>query len=151
MAISTDARIDFFGNQDTLGTTSAAVAIGAFSLATDLSTWVNDDDVREASVTLAITFASAPDANSSIPLFLRLLDIEGTNDQEVPSATFQHVYVNSFPVNNVTSAQRISIDISLPNMKTSQNYEYYLQNLTGQIMPAGWDVFPTPKTDGPHA
>ena len=33
MAIGTGAAIEFFGTQDTLGTSSAAVANGAFSVA----------------------------------------------------------------------------------------------------------------------
>ena len=38
MTISTDAAIHVFGTQDTLGTSSAAVADAAFSIAADLST-----------------------------------------------------------------------------------------------------------------
>jgi len=151
MAISTDAAIEFFGTQDTLGTSSAAVADGAYSIAGDLSTWVNDDDAPQASVVLLANFSVAPDANSSINLYLRPLDIQSTNDQDVPDANFQHTYVGSFPVNDVTTAQYINIQISLPNNTTSQNYEFYVENKTGQSLPAGWDIFVTPKTLGPHA
>jgi len=151
MAIGTDAAIEFFGTQDTLGTSSAAVSDTAFSIAGDLSTWVNDDDAPLASVTLLANFSVAPDANSSINLFLRLLDVQSTNDQDVPDANFQHVYVGSFPLNDVTTAQYITIIIKLPNNITSQNYEFYVENQSGQSLPAGWDIFVTPKTIGPHA
>ena len=151
MAISTGAAIEFFGTQDTLGTTSAAVANNAFSIAGDLSTWVNDDDAPQASVILLANFSVAPTANSSINLYLRLLDIQSTNDQDVPDANFQHTYVGSFPLNDVTTAQYIAIDISLPNTVTSQNYEFYVENKSGQSLPAGWDIYVTPKTLGPHA
>jgi len=151
MAISTDAAIEFFGTQDTLGTSSAAVADGAFSIASDLSTWTNDDDAPQASVVLLANFSVAPDANSSINLYLRPLNIQSTNDQEIPDANFQHTYVGSFPVNDVTTAQYINIQISLPNNAASQNYEFYIENQTGQSLPAGWDIFVTPKTIGPHA
>ena len=151
MAISTGAAIEFFGTQDTLGTTSAAVADNAFSIAGDLSTWVNDDDAPQASVILLANFSVAPTANSSINLYLRLLDIQSTNDQDVPDANFQHTYVGSFPLNDVTTAQYIAIDISLPNTVTSQNYEFYVENQSGQSLPAGWDIYVTPKTLGPHA
>ena len=60
-------------------------------------------------------------------------------------------YVGSFPVNDVTTAQYISINISLPNTVTSQQYELYVENVTGQSLPAGWDLSVTPKAIGPHA
>ena len=151
MAISTGAAIEFFGTQDTLGTSSAAVADAAFSIASDLSTWTNDDDAVIASVTLSCTFSVAPTANTSLNLYLRLLDVQSTNDNTVPDANFQHVYVGSFPLNDSTSAQYITIDIGLPNAYTSQQYEFYIENRSGQSLPAGWDIFVTPKAIGPHA
>jgi hypothetical protein len=80
-----------------------------------------------------------------------LLDVQSTNDQEIPDADYGHVYVGSFPVNNVTSAQYQAIDISLPNGSTSQQYEFYVENKSGQSMSAGWDIYVTPKTYGPSA
>lgn len=151
MAISTGAAVEFFGTQDTLGTSSAAVANAAFSIASDLSTWVNDDDAPMASVTLLANFAVAPTANTSVNLYLRLLDVQSTNDGTVPDANFQHTYVGSFPLNDSNIAQYITIDIGLPNAKTSQNYEFYVENSSGQSLPAGWDIYVTPKAIGPHA
>lgn len=150
MAISTDAAVEFFGTQDTLGTSSAAVANNAFSIAGDLSTWVNDDDAPQASVVLLANFSVAPTANSSINLYLRPLDIQSTNDSTVPDANFQHVYAGSFPLNDSTVAQYINIQIALPNNATSQNYEFYVENKSGQSLPSGWDIYVTPKTLGPH-
>lgn len=151
MAITTNAAVNVFGTQDTLGTSSSAVANDAFSVAADLSTWTNDDDAPLASVTLLANFSVAPDASSAINLYLRLLDVQSTNDQDVPDANFQHVYVGSFPLNDVTTAQYIPIDIALPNAQTSQQYEFYVENKSGQSLPAGWDIYVTPKTLAPHA
>ena len=151
MAIGTGSLIEFFGTQDTLGTTSSAVADAAFSVAADLSTWTNDDDAPRASVTILANFSVAPTANTVLNLYLRPLDIQSTNDQDVPDANFTHIYVGSFPLNDVTTAQYISIDISLPNAYTSQQYEFYVENKSGQSLPAGWDIYVTPKTYGPHA
>ena len=154
MTIGTGAAIEFFGTQDTLGTSSAAVADAAFSIASDLSTWTNDDDAVSASVTLLANWTTtAPDANSSIALYLRLLDVVSTNDNPIPDANFQHVYAGSFQLNDVTGAQYITIDIGLPNAYTSQQYEFYIQNNSGstEALPAGWDIFVTPKAIGPHA
>ena len=151
MAIGTDSAIDFFGTQDTLGTSSAAVANDAFSIAGDLSTWTNDDDAPQASLTLLCNFSVAPTANSSLNLYARLLGVQSTNDNTVPNANFQHRYLGSFPLNDSTVAQYITIDVSLPNTKTSQQYEFYIENKSGQSLPLGWDLYITPKTIGPHA
>ena len=151
MAIATGAAVEFFGTQDTLGTSSAAVADAAFSIAGDLSTWTNDDDAPMASVTLLANFSVAPTANTSVNLYLRLLDVQGTNDGTVPDANFQHTYVGSFPLNDSTVAQYITIDIGLPNSVTSQQYEFYVENQSGQSLPAGWDIYVTPKAIGPAA
>jgi len=77
--------------------------------------------------------------------------VQSTNDQDVPDANFGHVFVGSFPLNDVTTGQYISIDIALPNTVTSQQYEFYVENQSGQSLPAGWDIYVTPKTIGPHA
>ena len=151
MAISTDSAIEFFGTQVDLDSTSATVADGAFSISTDLVVFTNSDDAPQASIVGFFDYAVAPDANSSINLYLRPINIQSTNDQETPDANFQHTYVGSFPVNDVTTNQYIAIDISLPNTKTSQEYEVYIENQTGQTIQAGWIIYVTPKTIGPHA
>lgn len=151
MAISTGAAIEFFGTQDTLGTASSAVANAGFSVAGDLSTWTNDDDAVSASVTISATFSVAPTANGTINLYARLLNVQGVNDATVPDANFQHIYVGSFPLNDSTAAQYVSIEIGLPNTYTSQQYEFYVENKSGQTLPAGWDIYITPKAIGPHA
>lgn len=151
MAISTGAAIEVFGTQDAIGTSSASVANTAFSVAGDLSTWINDDDAPQASITLLANFSVSPTVNTSINLYLRPLNLQSTNDQDVPSANFQHNYIGSFPLNNVITAQYINLQVSLPNNITSQNYEFYIENQSGQSLPAGWDLYVTPKTIGPHA
>ena len=151
MAIAAGSAIEFFGTQDTLGTSSSAVANGGFSVAGDLSTWTNDDDAPMASVTLLANFSVAPTANTSVNLYLRLLNVQSTNGGTVPDANFQHTYVGSFPLNDSTVAQYITMDIGLPNSVTSQQYEFYVENSSGQSLPAGWDIYVTPKAIGPHA
>jgi hypothetical protein len=41
--------------------------------------------------------------------------------------------------------------VDLPMMKTSQEYEFYLQNSCGVTMSAGWTLKITPMALGPHA
>ncbi len=152
MTIGTDAAIGFVGTQDTLGTSSSAVADDAFSIAGDLSTWTNDDDAISANMVLLVNYSVAPDPNSVVNIYLRPLNIQSTNDATVPDANFQDVYVASAPLNDSTVAQYIpfSIDLFRTMYQTSQDYEFYVENKAGQSLPAGWDIFPLPTAIGPH-
>jgi len=151
MAIGTDSAVEVFGTQDSLDDTSGSVADAAFSAASDLLTWTNDDDAVSASVVLEATFGSSPDANSSVTLFAQMIDIQSTSDQLVPTANFQHVFIGTFPVKDVTSAQFIPVTVGLPNNATSQIYQFFIQNNAGQTISAGWDIHITPTAIGPHA
>lgn len=154
MAIGTDAAIHFFGTQDTLDNTTSSVTDGSFSDGTnDLSAWTNDDDAPMAHVVFEGTFSVAPDANSSVSLFARKVDIgdAGTEDEEVPDANNTSGFVGSFGLNDVTTAQTKGITIALPNTKTSQIYHLYIQNNAGQTLSASWSLHITPVAIGPHA
>lgn len=151
MAISTDDSIHKFGTQDTITGSTSSVANNAFSVSGDVSAWTNDDDAMEASATLACTFSVAPTLGSSVNLYGRLLNVVSTSDNETPSASFLHTHLGSFPVDDVTSAQIITMDIPLPNGKTSQEYEFYIENRSGQTMSSGWNLYITPKAVGPKA
>lgn len=150
MAITTGAMIEYFGTEDTVSGTTSAVANGAFSVAGDVNAWTNDDDAVYATAKLLCTFSSTPTANTSVSLFARLMDISGTSDQQAPDANNRHVFLGVFPLNDVTSAQIIPIEIPLPNSETSQVYEFYLYNQSGQSLPSGWSLLITPKAIGPH-
>ena len=151
MAITTNSLIEYFGTQDTVTSGSAAVTDAAFSAQSDIVTWVNDDDAPMASVTLSGTYSVAPTANTGVTLYARPLNTVTTNDGDTPDANFTHIYLGRFPLNDVTSAQYITIDVVLPNSKSSQEYEFYIKNDAGQTLGAGWNLYVTPKTYGPHA
>tara|TARA_S200002703_G_scaffold1263_1_gene2211 strand:+ start:11535 stop:11999 length:465 start_codon:yes stop_codon:yes gene_type:complete len=154
MAIGSDTAIHFFGTQDTLDNTTSSVLDGAFSDGTnDLSAWTNDDDAPMAHAVFEGTFSVAPDAGSSVALYARKIDIgnAGTEDEDAPDANNTSSYVGSFGLNDVTSAQTKGILISLPNSKTSQIYNFYIQNNAGQTLSASWSLHITPVAIGPHA
>ena len=151
MAIGTDASIEFFGTADDLGSSSATVTDGSFSIASDVTQWTNDDDAEKAAIVLFCDWATAPDANSVVFLYARLMNIDSTNDQDVPDSNFQHTRLGAFPINDVTTNQYVAIEINLPNVYTSQVYEFYVKNSTGQTLQSGWKLIITPKASGPHA
>lgn len=149
MTISTNAAIEFFGTQATITGTTATVADGGFSITGDIVQFTNTDDAPQASIVAMFDWSVAPDANSSVNLYVRLMNIDSTNDQDVPDANYQNVYVGSFPINDVTTNQYIPIGISLPNTTSSQVYEFYIENQTGQAIQANWTLKVTPSTIGP--
>lgn len=151
MTIGTDAAIDFFGSQTTLDDTSAEVTTTSISVATDLLTFTNSDDAPRAEIILEVDYVTAPTANSSVTLLAQLLDIISTTDADIPTTTFKHTFLGTFPIKAVDTAQVVAISISLPNLETSQQYKFFIINNTDQTIPAGWDLTITPKTIGPHA
>lgn len=148
MAISTNSAIHFFGTQDAVTTTGSSTTDGSF---TSAGSWTNDDDAPMASATGVFTFATAPDTNSTVDLYARLDNVQSTNDNEAPDADHLATFMGSFQLNNVTTAQYITIDIALPNAYTSQVYNFYIHNNGGQTISANWSLYITPKTIGPHA
>lgn len=151
MAIASGAAIDFFGTKDDLDNTSSAVSDGAFSVAADLDEWTNDDDALFSSFMFEGTFAVAPAADGVVNLYGQLLNIDGTNDAPVTDANYKHDLIGIFHVDAVTSAQFITAIVQLKNDKTSQEYQFFIGNESGQSLSAGWIVHPTPKAVGPHA
>ncbi len=151
MAIAENAAVDFFGTQDDLASSSALVASAGFSIASDLVTWTNDDDAPKAAVILELTMAVAADDNSGCYMYFRALNVESTNDDSIPEAEYRHTPIAFFPVLNlITTIQRSTLIVPLPNYKTSSVWEVYIENQTGQEIDAGWTVFVTPITIGPH-
>lgn len=149
MAISTDSAIEFFGTQTTITSGTSAITPGSFASA---GTWTNTDDAPVATMILESTFAAVPTANIVVDLYARLLNIQSTNDQEIPTANYQHRYLGSFPVKDQSTIQRTAIDVGLPNVDTQQEYEFYIRNNDDiDNINAGWNLYITPKTFGPHA
>ena len=87
MAIGTNSAIQFFGTQDEVTTSPATVADGSYSIASDTSTWTNDDDAPLAMWRLLLTAAGlggAPDGGT-VDLYLQPQNIDGsTGDQFIP-------------------------------------------------------------------
>lgn len=153
MTIGTDDGIDKFGTQDTVtaGGGTSAVSSGAFSASGDTTTWTNDDDAPMASAVFQGDFASAPTAGETVDIYLRLMDIDSTNDAPQPDSNFKMTFAGTLIVDADAAAQYVAIDIPLPNTTSSQDYQFYIQNNTSVSLDSGWTLKITPKTFGPHA
>lgn len=157
MAIGTNDTKPKFGTQDSIddGSTST-ITNNSFSVAADITAWTNDEDASFASFVLKCQFDTTMPTVGSIALFARLLNIDSTNEPGVPDANYQFVYIGTFPIdfgvaNDVDFYTTIE-NVPLPFFKTSQEYEFYIQNVaTAQTMGASWTLKISPYTFGPSA
>lgn len=110
--------------------------------------FVHGSGYRDAKFVASFTFATAPTEGTDLALFAQPLDIEGTNDAEVPEMTRPTVVLGTFVVNNVTTTQYAELIVR----GVPWNAAYYLGNRgTGQSVSAGWGLAVIPCTDAPAA
>jgi hypothetical protein len=157
MAISTNDLIDKFGTQDTVTTgTPGSIASAAFSVSGDVATWTNDDDAPSAVFALKCQWATVTGvANKIINLYALPLNIQSTNDPVSPGTNRQAQLIGRFIVYAASTGTDYWFEsdgiCDLPNHQTSQDYTFFLENLTGQTISSGWALYVTPKSVGPHA
>jgi hypothetical protein len=131
-----------------IGANTAQVNSTAFSAAPDASlAAANHFNYPWADFVLTATFASAVGAGALVYLYRRDIDIDGTADAAVPSANLRSILVGKFDIPNTAS----SGSFPLPNVPLSAKCEFYLENVSGQNMSAGWTLKATPKTYVPGA
>jgi len=160
MAIGTDDAIHKFGTQDELTAPSVgSVANGAFSAASDVVDWTNDDDAPLAVFVLVLKdLSAAATAGDMIDLYCKPLNIVNTTgDHQGPNANTPSIYLGSFVIDAVdpaaTADNYLLGPVALPNSKTSQEYDFYIFNNTASISidTADWELWITPVSYGPHA
>ena len=134
-----------FGTPKTLEANGGAIANNAVVQADD-ATYDQVSDGASfiyADFVLGFTYATAPTEGTVLALYARPLDIDGTNDAEVPEAARPTMFIGSFVVNNVTTAQYAQlIERQVPKLAS-----YYVHNsATGQTVSAGWTLKVTPRS-----
>ena len=138
------------GTPKTLEANGASIANNTLAQADDASYSVASDGAYypDAKFVASFTFGTAPPEGTTLALYARPLDIDGTNDAEVPETTRPTVFIGTFVVNNVTTAQYAE----LIAQDVPWNASYYMHNNgTGQTVSAGWTLKVTPCTLAPAA
>lgn len=134
-----------YGTTKTLEASGASIANNALAQADDATYGIATDggNYPDAEFVVAFTIATAPAEGTVLALYARPLDIDGTNDAEVPETTRPTRYIGSFIVNNVTTAQYATVFArDVPKLAS-----YYLHNNgTGQTVSAGWTLKVTPRS-----
>lgn len=156
MAIATNDLIaKFDGTLDSIddGSTSSISSAG-FSVAADINAWTNSDDVPYARFILKCQWGTVTSvANKIVALHARPINIDGTDDPVAPSAN-RLMQIGSFNVYAAAGSTDYTFESTLcelPALKSGQEYEFYLENLTGQTISAGWTLKLMAITFGPKA
>lgn len=157
MAIETNDAIVKFGTQDQVDSTAGTVATGAFSVAGDVdSTWTNSEEAPLGSAILKCQFDTTMPTVGSIGLYARLLNVQSTNDINEPDANFEQIFVGSFPIDfgvaNDVDFYTVIETFNMPAAGPAQAIEWYIKNEgTAQTIGTSWNLWITPKTEGPAA
>lgn len=150
MVVPTNALIEWRGAAVTLEASGASIANNAIGVADDASydAAVEGDWLADAEFVLTATFGVAPTESTALALYAQPLNIEGANDSEAPETARPTRFIGSFIVNNVTTAQYMTlIGRNVPKLAT-----YYLHNAgTGQTLSVGWVLKAYPVAQLPKA
>lgn len=156
MAIATNDLVEKFGTLTSVddGSTSS-VANDAFSVSADITAWTNTDDVPQAQFVLKCQWATVTSvANKPINIYARPINVQSTNDPVAPGTNSLNHFIGSFNIyaaSATTDYYFVSTRCDLPNTKSGQEYEFYLENKTGQTVSSSWALWIMPITVGPKA
>lgn len=157
MAISTNDTVWKFGTQDEVTSgTPATIATDTFGKADQGGTvaWTNTDDAPYGAAVLKCQFDTTMPTVGTVDLYAHCLNIQSTNDPGVPDASNDLLYVGTFEIDfgvaNDTDFYTIIDNFAMPALYTSQAIDWYLKNNgTGQTLGVSWQLWITPKAQGP--
>ena len=146
MALVAGTSIETFGGSVQVITGATQVVDDAFSAQGDCVAWTNSQNASFASFLLTAIFASAPTVNTPVNLYARLINISGTDDELIPSTTYQPHFLGSLIVGAATNQWVMLADAPLPNGQDAQQFEFFIENKSGQTLTAAtWNLAINPK------
>lgn len=150
MAIGTgDTVRKYAASTVTLEASGASCANAAIVAADDANydlTGADFDDCPHALLAISVACSSAFDANGLIRAIIQALDVDGTDDEPDPTASYWPRISGSFQVKNQTATQ--FAEIALYNLP--RKGKLWLLNNAGQTISSGWTAKLTPFTYGPN-
>lgn len=133
------------GTPKTLEANGALIANNTIVQANDATYSVSADGAgfEDGTFALGFTYGTTPTEGTVLALLARPMDIDGTNDAQVPETSRPVRQIGIFVVDNVTTAQYAECTgRDLPDLA-----EYYIHNVgTGQSVSAGWTLKVTPRS-----
>lgn len=137
-----------YGTPKTLEASGSSISNNSLVQADDASYDTSSDGASfpDAEFVLTCAFATGPTEGTSLALYARPLDIDSTNDAEVPETTRPTVFIGTFTVNNVTTTQYIVLN-GIYAQGVPKKADYYIHNNgTGQSVSSGWKLVVTPRS-----
>ena len=148
MSSSNNAQVILLGTPKTLEASGGSITNNSVVQADD-ATYDRDSDgagYPDAEFYLTCAFGTGPTEGTTLVLMARPLDIDSTNDAEVPELARPTAPIGRFVVNNVTTTQYIQIYGGYVR-DVPKKAEYYLGNDgTGQTVSSGWKLVVVPRT-----
>lgn len=144
--------IAVWGTEKTLEANGGSIASAAVTIADDATYGIVADGASypDAEFVLVCQWATVTSIeNKSIALLARDLDIDSTNDQFAPTATFNHRFIGAFNIS--AGSANTNQYFKLTAQDVPKLAQYYLLNQSGQTISAGWTLKVTPKTYKPAA
>ncbi len=143
----------YLGTPKTLEASGGSITNNSVVQADDATYTRSTDggDYPDAEFYLSAAFTTAPTEGTTLNLYARPLDIDSTNDAEVPEAARPTVFVGVFVVNNVGTSTMQYMQLQggyARDMPAKADY-YLHNNATGQTVNAGWKLVVVPRTRGP--
>ncbi len=148
MTIATGDAIQKFGAQSEITNGSRSIVAGAFSVIGDVLQYSNADDAPEAHMVMIATLAGALTDSGSIGIYGRRIDVQSTNDENVPTLSSPYEFLGSFPCGVGDASQDRTARITLSGAYSGQFWEFYFKNNTPQDL-TSFRVWITPVTTGP--
>jgi hypothetical protein len=130
----------------------ASIAAAGINVSSDISTALvgsgNLARYPAADVALFIApTASVVSTSTAIYLYRRDLNVDSTNDEDLPGASNKQKLVGVFQVAAATTASTSHYIQAADVPLSGGDCEFYIENGLGVNIPAGWTLKVTPKTD----
>lgn len=150
MAIPSKAQVNFYGTELQVINDLSGIADGDFT--STVTTFTNTDNVPSASFLFEIGLNAAASPGGYIALYAKPINMgSGNRDQIAPSAFFKSTFIGSIVVPGAAAGLlTMSFDTFLPSYNDAQEYEFYVENKTGQSLTAV-NCWISPKALGPKA
>ena len=121
-------------------TGSATRASGTFSTSGEV-TALSANAYQVGDAVLSCSFSTAPTEGDLVHLYIRPLNIDGSNNATIPEDGYEHIFVGSFSVKDTTAQQYIKLP-GIPLLEGDQ--QFYIKNDTDQTMDSDYVVKVTP-------
>ncbi len=139
-----------YASQVTLEDNGASGASDVFVQADDdtLEGTGNASHYPLADFVLNAAFGATVAAGGIVRLYRQDLNIDGASDAPAPGTACRNLFVGSFIIATGNSAKTT---YPLPDVPITLDNAFWIENITGESITAGWDLKATPKTFNPGA